>query len=106
MMKYPVVKDTELVLLEQSERLGIENLINLDDYSEIDRLFKTTANMLTAVDHFKRQSVENQPAVEWLRKAEVLWIRAAQALLHLDSKYRIWEGQFNLFVDEWKLIRC
>lgn len=44
----------------------------------MERLFGITAKVLEATGRFKGQCSE---AIEWLKKAEVLWVKVAQSLL-------------------------
>ena len=50
--------------------------------------------------------MEASPAVEWLNRAERVWVRSAHVLLEREAKYLTWKTQFNLFVDEHGLLRC
>ena len=46
-------------------------------------------------------------STQWLEKAQMLWVKAAQADLQSEPKYdTIWRAQLGLFEDDKGLLRC
>lgn len=99
-------------LLTSSTPISIRQIMKCEDYSDLSRLFRVTANVLKFVkllkDKVKAVDVEEEPLEphDELAEAERLWIIESQASLTQDKLFDTWRRQFNLFVDANNIWRC
>lgn len=86
--------------------MGIDQLMDTESYSDVDRLFRITACLLMAVANFRQSESGTQLTRQWIQQAEVRWVKSAQTQLKVDPRYSTWKTQFGLFEDDSGLIRC
>ena len=95
-------------LLTAVGTLGIGQLMKVEDFSSVHRLFSTTAKVLK----FCRLLLQPlRPGIisanlDDLAKAEVLWVRESQQVLMSDKNFTQWEKQLDLFRDGNGIWRC
>lgn len=94
-------------LLTTGETTGISQIINCEDYSSWDRLLAVTAAVVKfnklLLNHIRPESgVSCDENV----KAEELWLLETQRKVTSDLKFKQWQKQLDLFIDEKGLWRC
>ena len=102
------VKDRPAVLnlLITNEGPSLDQIINCQDFSSMQRLVRVTTHVLRFVDNLKRKnnkytSSDNTTSEsQYLARAELAWIKAAQIQLANDNKLKKLKKQFNLFEDK------
>ena len=95
------------VLLNTEKVIGLNNLIDIQGYSEVDRLFRVTAYVLLFVRRLRK--TDQSPSIvtaELFNRAEVLWIQIAQSTLREEPHYESWKNQLGFFTDNEGLLRC
>ncbi|XP_047125525.1 uncharacterized protein LOC124807573 [Hydra vulgaris] len=93
----------------ETNSLNMRNVINVEQFSSLHKLFKVTAYVLKFIISLKHliNKANNQTkslCIADIRKAEILWIRTYQC--DLSNKVEILNNTFGLFVDEDKVVRC
>ena len=101
-----VVDKHTLVGGREASRSGIHELINVNDYSDINKVFRLTAYVLLFVS--KARKLDVQPAINrrLLNTAETLWIKAVQSSILETPRYIMWKSQLGIFVDDMGIARC
>lgn len=82
---------------------NVEELIDCQRYSSLQKLLKITGRVLEFVFRLKmrtRHTAVGDAASTDLNYAQRLWIRAAQIQLLQDPHFEKLRGQFGLFLDE------
>jgi hypothetical protein len=100
------LKENRHILLMVSETTGVNDLINVDNYSEVEKLFRVTAYVMLFCERLKKTVIPPVLTVEIINKAEIQWILAAQSTLKREANYKKWKEQLSLFEDELGLLRC
>ena len=95
-------------LLSNNEITGVTNLLDIQSYSDVNRLFRVTAYVLLFIRKLQKRDQDSPPTLtkELLNKAETLWIQSVQSKLELEVKFKSWKAQLGLFTDEMGLMRC
>nr|XP_047141395.1 uncharacterized protein LOC124816304 [Hydra vulgaris] len=93
----------------ETNSLNMRNVINVERFSSLHKLFKVTAYVLKFIISLKHliNKANNQTkslCIADIRKAEILWIRTYQC--DLSNKVEILNNTLGLFVDEDKVVRC
>ena len=100
-------QDPSHVLVSAEECTGVSYVIDIQDYSNIDQLFRVTAGVLQfAGKLMKSPSPLSTTMTALLHRAESLWVEAAQNTLKKDPRYGMWKGQLGLFTDKEGLFCC
>ena len=105
-MKASKEKTHNLLITTQAPTVG--SVIKCEDFSMLTRLLRVTAYVLRAVKLFKRLIPHSKGPLcpEKLVEAEKLWIIDTQTQLKSESNLKMWQKQFDLFMDDNGLIRC
>ena len=96
---------------------SIEELINCDDYSDLNHLLRVTSYVIRFINRCRNQSEARGTCVlcSEMNNAELLWIKAVQYcsfgreihyLVSLTSPRPILVNQFGLFLDEQQVLCC
>ena len=108
------VKDRPTVLRVTAidKQSNIEELIDLQRHSSLQRLLRITVRVLEFIHRLKvktKHAVEHDAAStepNHIQRTELLWIRAAQTQLLQDAHFEKLKGQFGLFLDDDGVWRC
>ena len=84
----------------------IGNVIDSNVFGTYTRLIRVTATMLLAVDRMKKRSDSKTPMTAHLRRAEELWILAAQKSIKSDAKLTKTVKQLDVREEESGVLRC
>lgn len=91
---------------------NIQAIIDASKFNDFQKLLRVTATVVK-VTQFLKYRIAKQPtqpsmeiSVEDLREAEILWLKAMQAIIPHDSKFTSWSNQFGLFQDDQGVLRC
>ena len=95
-------KERSTVLLTNISE-GIGNIISLNAFSRINKLFRLTALVLKAMGKMRRSEATE---IGYRRKAEQLWIKEAQKAVVKDRLFQEWKVQFALFEGKDGIWRC
>ena len=100
-------------LLTSSGGPCIGQLIDCENFSSLDRLFRVTALVLKFTrlrilcQKVQRTDVADDSRSQYdLDQARLLWIRESQSHLEGNKGFHTWKRQFDLFVDDSQLWRC
>ena len=102
-------------LLTTEEKMTISHIMNYNDFSSTEQLYRVTAYMyvLRFVAKLKKSSKSGDArktttmlSAQEISCAEVLWIKESQCQLIEDRNFESWKPRFGLFVDEAGLWRC
>jgi hypothetical protein len=96
-------KEREVLGLLAVEKFGLSQIINVENYSGVNRLYRITAYILKFIQKLKRLSPEDS-ALKC--QSEILWIKECQKSLVTDVKFKVWKTQFGLFLDSSQVWRC
>ena len=105
------VKDRPMVLnvVTAHDNPDLEQVIDCQRYSFLQKLLNVTVLVLRFV-HTLKQRAKNATEEGTIdsdsKKAEVLWIRAAQDQLRRDPSFDKLTKQFGLFLDDDRILRC
>ena len=108
---------------EEEKRVGVCQILNAENYRSLNLLFRTTACVLRFIDNLKKDkvSIKSRRTLQFsleakeLQNAETVWIRSIQSycfqaeicfLKQQTAKKSLLVDQFQLFLDDQKLIRC
>lgn len=91
-------------LLNTDPATGLKQIIRIEDYSSLARLFQVTAHVLKFVRLLKAKHLATKtgpPQPNDLAEAERLWIVESQSELTQEPHFAIdsWKKQFSLFLD-------
>ena len=94
-----------------SEVSAESTLRNPSWFSHLDRFLTITALVLRFIRKLKSKGREPRlvPAdisADDILKVEELWIRDIQIKLTSDAKFKNWEGEFGVFSDPSRILRC
>ena len=84
----------------------IGNVIDSNVFGTYTRLIRVTATMLLAIDRMKKRSDSKTPMTAHLRRAEELWILAAQKSIKSDAKLTKTVKQLDVREEESGVLRC
>ena len=84
----------------------IGNVIDSNVFGTYTRLIRVTATMLLVVDRMKKRSDSKTPMTAHLRRAEELWILAAQKSIKSDAKLTKTVKQLDVREEESGVLRC
>ena len=90
----------------------MNSIIDLNRFSNLQRLLRVTANVLRFVKNLKgrlkggKQVFESDISATDLKEAEQHWILDVQRSLRLNKKFESWSREFDLFTDFDGLLRC
>ena len=103
---------TSLVCVIVQIRRAVDEIINVEKFSEVNKLYRITSYVLRFV-HNLRRNVRKEELIlcdyvttDELREAKQLWIKANQASLPELKNYEHLRKQLNLFEGENGLVRC
>ena len=85
---------------------SIGELINIQRFSSVHRLYRTTAYVLKFLKLLRKRVKSPELTQADCSKAERLWILDAQSSVVQDQKFPRWKVQFGLFQDESQIWRC
>ena len=101
-----------LTCIASSEGRSISSLIDLNRFSNLQRLLRVTAYVLRFIKILKErmkgdeQVFESDISATDLKEAEQCWISDVQGSLRLNKKFESWSREFDLFTDCDGLLRC
>ena len=94
------------LLTSETDTCNLENLVNVRDFSNLDRLI----NILTYVMRFCSKSRRKTGSTTFMGRerkfAELLLIKNAQVSVKSHKNYPIWKKQLMLFEDDSGILRC
>ena len=99
-------------LLTTNSAPSLQQIMKCEDYSNLPKLLRVTANILKFVRLLKRKvkpadsNDETPEQPDDIELAERLWIIESQSSLSQDKSFEMWKRQFNLFVDANGVWRC
>jgi hypothetical protein len=99
-------------LLNTDPATGLKQIIRIEDYSSLSRLFQVTAHVLKFVRLLKAKNLATKtgqvppPQPNDLAEAERLWIVESQLELTQEQHFDSWKKQFSLFLDTANVWRC
>ena len=93
-------------LLTTQSYSNLGDIISIERFSTLHKLYQTTAYVLKFVKIVKRESISPELTPADIAEAETLWISASQHVMTQDKKFKEWKVQFRLFQDDHKLWRC
>ena len=90
--------------LTVAQEVGVSQVIECENYSNLKRLICVTGNVLCFVNNLKRRSPSSglQPFVQ----AETLWIQDVQSVMIQENAFDNLKKQLDLFQDSNRLWRC
>jgi hypothetical protein len=81
---------------------SVSVLIDCKKFSTVSKLLRVTAQVLRAIEKFKKG--KNCPSdnltTAHLAEAELLWVKDAQCSMVKQNKFELHRRQFNLFEDD------
>ena len=97
-------QSVELVVMED---FGISVIIQITDYSDLNKLLSVTAHVLMIIDRLKRR-IEPPCHVgpSYLNKAEYIWLRDVQGELVTRGDFSSLQSKLDLFCDDVGIWRC
>ena len=93
-----------LLTVSQTPESNIGTLIDINRFSDSDKLLRVTALVLTFVDRLKKRLELSQPDV--LARAESVWLKDVQRTAIQDSRFSSWHKQFGIYEDDSGILRC
>ncbi|XP_046841149.1 uncharacterized protein LOC124435254 [Xenia sp. Carnegie-2017] len=101
-----------VLVVDASEKFGIDQIICIDRYSRVERLFRITAwvarfvrNLIARTKGKHEDLTFTELGSQELQKAERLWIKASQDRLKKEDKFKQLEVQLNV-VEKDGLLKC
>ncbi|XP_046854266.1 uncharacterized protein LOC124447403 [Xenia sp. Carnegie-2017] len=101
-----------VLVVDASEKFGIDQIICIDRYSRVERLFRVTAwvarfvrNLIARTKGKHEDLTFTELGSQELQKAERLWIKASQDRLKKEDKFKQLEVQLNV-VEKDGLLKC
>ncbi|XP_046857876.1 uncharacterized protein LOC124451299 [Xenia sp. Carnegie-2017] len=101
-----------VLVVDASEKFGIDQIICIDRYSRVERLFRVTAwvarfvrNLIARIKGKNEDLTFTELGSQELQKAERLWIKASQDRLKKEDKFKQLEVQLNV-VEKDGLLKC
>ena len=85
---------------------SIGELINIQRFSSVHRLYRTTAYVLKFLKLLRKKVRSPELTQADCSEAERLWILDAQSSVVQDQNFPRWKVQFGLFQDESRIWRC
>ena len=97
-----------LTLVNTVSKTGVSELIDCKRFSSLSKLLRVTAQVLRAIEKFKKQRNQQSDAliVAQMSEAELLWVKDTQHFMTQESEFESQRRQFNLFEDEKEVWRC
>ena len=108
-----------LTLVNVNSRCNVSVLIDCKKFGTLTKLLKVTAQVLRAIEKFKRgrNCSSEELTMTHLAQVELLWVKDAQSSMIKENKLELHRRQFNLFEDDkgvwcrgrlycWSAIRC
>ena len=92
------------LLTTQPPRIG--QLIDIQRFSSVHKLYRATAYVLRFVKLLRRRVKSPEITQADLSEAERLWVLDAQSCMVQDQNFPMWKIQFGLFQDESQIWRC
>ena len=96
-------KQTHTLATSQVARKGLGQLIKPERFSCLKKLLRVTALVIKFVRTNKETTRESTMDLE---QARILWLREAQVKLQSDKRFKLWQRQLDLSLDENQLWRC
>lgn len=93
-----------LLTTQSCSNLG--DIINIERFGTLHKLYRTTAYVLKFLKIVKREQISLELTPADIAEAETLWISESQHVMTQDKKFEEWKVQFRLFLDDHKLWRC
>ena len=93
-------------LLATQTYTNLGDIISIQRFSTLRKLYRTTAYVLKFVRIIKRETTSPELTPMNIVEAETLWISQAQYVMTQEAKFKEWKVQFRLFQDSHKLWRC
>ena len=98
-------------LLTVGDRVALSEIIDCENYSSLDRLFSVTSLVLKFCKILlskirPRSQASNHGHCSKGTTAEEFWLLECQKKVIADKKFKQWQKQLDLFVDEKGLWRC
>ena len=102
---------TSSLFLSATEPCGIAQIMEAEDFSDLQRLLRVSALVLKFVRIMKSLlkkdvSSPSETDAQDMAKAETMWIKEVQKSLSKNPKFKIWEKQFGIFTDSQGIMRC
>ena len=102
---------TSSLFLSATEPCGIAQIMEAEDFSDLQRLLRVSALVLKFVRIMKSLlkkdvSSPSESDAQDMAKAETMWIKEVQKSLSKNPKFKIWEKQFGIFNDSQGIMRC
>ena len=100
------------VHLVHEERCNISNVISIERFSDVNKLYRTTAYVLRFARNLKARIDNTETALtadletSEIENAKIKWFRAVQADIRRDKGFENLKANLNLFEDENKVLRC
>jgi len=99
---------TEYTILAASESHGISQVMQCNNFSTLQRLFRVTAYVMRFCRVLKMRSQSEDGCMpssaeltaSEITAAELIWIKEAQRSLKEDKLFNMWQKQFGLFLVE------
>ena len=103
---------TNVVVNETADSQSINEIINCEDYSDIDKLFRVTAYVLKFIHKIKSKHINGELSTEspnefeqFLEKATLYWHKETQKVFFKDPKFKEIEKNLGTFIDNEGVIR-
>ena len=99
------------VNLAIAHKVCLNELIPVERFSELNKLFRVTAYVLRFVNNIRARIAKTEPIIEEinyqeLENARLRWLLCVQNKVTEDENFRNLKSNLNLFQDEDKLLRC
>ena len=106
------VKKQNTLIINTEEKPSVDNIIDINKFSDMLKLLRITSYVKRFVDNLKRKVnkidpvLSKYPSAAEMCTARNMWIKANQATLSKQSGYEQTKVQLNCVIDEEGLVRC
>ena len=109
-LKVPPVESVTVLNDMSCDLQGIQNVINCEDYSSLDKLLRVTTRLLQFIENFKRKKngieLVTDISFENIEFAKLLWHKEAQSFFGSDKTFRKTKETLRVYVDDQGILRC
>ena len=96
-------RSIQFLLASETAEKGVQNLINVHNFSDVNRLIRVLSYVLEFCSLVRKRIVSTSNKRKF---AEILLIQQAQVTLKRHKNFAIWKKQFFLFEDDSGVLRC
>ncbi|XP_046856548.1 uncharacterized protein LOC124449638 [Xenia sp. Carnegie-2017] len=105
-------KRTALLVVDTNEEIGIQNVISIERYSRVEKLFRVTAwvtrfvrNLIARIKGKHEDLTFTELGSQEISKTKKLWLKSSQDRLKKEDKFKQLEVQLKVVEDE-GLLKC